>query len=78
MKQGDKPKIDFTISNSNLSDIYQLQLGYHGDKYMCVGVGRGMAEFRRVRLPKSKIDGVRLPERITLSFFGSNATKKKR
>jgi len=61
------------IDANNLSDIYSLTLGYNGDKYMCTTVGNGFAEFRRVRMPKSKIDGVRLPERITLTFLASRA-----
>lgn len=63
------------IDPSNLSDLYSITLGYNVDKYMCTLVGNGTAEFRRVRMPKSKIDGVRLPERISISFFGSRATK---
>ena len=66
----------FHIDKTNLTDIYSVTLGYNGDKYMCTGVGNGFAEFRRVRMAKSKIDGVRLPERISLSFFGSSVTKK--
>ena len=60
------------IDSTNLGSIYQLTIGYNWDKYMCTTVGSdGLAEFRRVRRPKSKIDGVRLPERITISFFGN-------
>jgi len=65
----------FNIDPSNLSDLYSVTLGYYGDKYMCTTVGNGFAEFRRVRTPKSKIDGVRLPERISLTFYGSRANK---
>ena len=57
------------ITPQNLSDIYTLTIGYHSDQYMCTSVGRGCAEFRRVRLGKSKIDNTRLPERITISLF---------
>lgn len=64
------------ITPNNLSDIYTLTIGYHGDKYMCTSVGKDFAEFRRVRRGKSKIDNIRLPERITISLFGSSSSKK--
>jgi len=70
---GKKPVLN--IDPSNLSDLYSVTLGYNGDKYMLTTVGNGFAEFRRVRMPKSKIDGVRLPERISISFFGSRVPK---
>ena len=59
------------IDSTNLRDMYSFTLGHNGDKYMCTAIGDGVAEFRRVRVAKSKIDGVRLPERISIQFFGT-------
>jgi len=59
----------------NLRDIYEIKLGNYKDKYMVTVVNfvptSGInATLRRVRTPKSKIDGVRLPNEISITFFG--------
>lgn len=48
--------------------IYNIQLGNYHDKYLCVFSGTGGYNLRRVRTPKSKIDGIRLPEAISISY----------
>jgi len=60
----------------NLREIYEIRLGNYQDKYMVTEVmliktDKPNATLRRVRRPKSKIDGVRLPETISITFFGS-------
>jgi len=66
-----------------LGSIYTITLGKNADKYMCVGTSpsKESARFKRVRLPKTKIDAVRLPEIITITLFGNTMphqiTKKK-
>lgn len=60
-------------------DIYEIRLGNYQDKYMVthtylVSNGKINAGLRRVRKPKTKIDGVRLPETISITFFASPTT----
>lgn len=51
----------------NTGSVYTISLGRNSDKYLCTGSVGGVVIFRRVRLPKSKIDSLRLPETITIS-----------
>ena len=58
--------------------LYEITLGTHSDKYMVVGHdNKGSAHLRRVRTPKSKIDAVRLPNIISITYLGSMATNPK-
>lgn len=61
----------------NPSEIYIITLGKYSDKYMVTSSWKGHIELRRVRVPQTKIDGVRLPERISIRYFGTPAIKKK-
>lgn len=58
--------------------IYSIQLGKYHDEYLCVFSGNGGYNLRRVRLPKNKIDGVRLPENISISFYAIQLNKPKK
>lgn len=63
----------------NISEIYTITLGKYSDKYLVTGKWYGGdIELRRVRMPQTKIDAVRLPERISIRYFGTPATDKKR
>lgn len=60
----------------NLREIYEIQLGNYKDKYMVTEVmliktDKPNATLRRVCMPKSKIDGVRLPNEISITFYGT-------
>lgn len=64
-------------TNIDIGEIYQITLGSHSDKYLVTGNFNGVKELRRVQLPKTKIDAVRLPERISISYFGQSVATKK-
>lgn len=51
-----------------LSGIYSIKLGKYCDSYVAVYITPFSVSLRRVRLPKTKIDAVRLPEHITITF----------
>ncbi len=55
--------------------VYEICLGSNKDKYLCVSapiIGiDGLTRLRRVRLPKSKIDSLRLPENISIMEFST-------
>lgn len=53
-----------------LSGIYSIRLGDYCDKYVATDITPFGVLLRRVRLPKTKIDRVRLPESITITFEG--------
>ncbi len=60
----------------NIRELYEIRLGNYKDKYMVTHIffmpnGKHSADLRRVQRPKTKIDGVRLPETISITFFGS-------
>lgn len=57
--------------------LYNITLGRYQDKYLVTGDYNGQFELRRVRMPKTKIDGVRLPERISIAYYGSPVGNKK-
>ena len=64
----------------NIREIYEIRLGNYKDKYMVqhtyISQNRNQnVSLRRVSKPKSKIDGVRLPETISITFYGTPATK---
>lgn len=59
----------------NLSEIYIITLGKYSDKYMVTGNVNNTKELRRVRTPKSKIDSIRLPERISIQYLGQLSDK---
>ncbi len=58
--------------------VYKMQLGKYSDSYLCVFSGGGGYNLRRVRTPKNKIDGVRLPENISISFYATQLNKPKK
>lgn len=60
-----------------VGEIYSIALGKYSDKYLVTGDWYGTFELRRVRLPKTKIDAIRLPERIAISYFGQSVAKQK-
>jgi len=62
----------------NVGFIYTITLGEHSDKYVCVLKDPIGYKFKRVRLPLTKIDAVRLPENIYISEFGRPMIKSKR
>lgn len=53
----------------NVGEIYHITLGRYSDKYLVTGNFYGSSELRRVRTPKTKIDAVRLPERISIQVL---------
>ena len=53
-----------------LSGKYSIRLGNYCDKYIATDITPFGVLLRRVRLPKTKIDRVRLPESITITFEG--------
>ncbi len=52
--------------------LYTITLGKYSDKYLVTANWNGAKELRRVRLPKTKIDAIRLPERISITYYGSS------
>jgi len=62
---------------SQLNELYEVTIGQYKDKYMVVSrSATGQTNLRRIRTPKTKIDGVRLPENITISYFGSQVSNE--
>ncbi len=59
-----------------LGSVYTITLGKYSDQYLCISIGM-VYNLKRVRLPKSKIDGIRLPEYITITNFGTSVSKTK-
>lgn len=59
-----------------VGQAYIITLGKYRDKYLVTGNHYGVFELRRVRLPKSKIDAVRLPERLSIQYYSSSAEQK--
>lgn len=58
-------------------EIYTIKLGKYSDKYLVMmntPDEKSIIQLRRVMLPKTKIDAVRLPEIITISYFGTPIT----
>lgn len=62
----------------NTGEVYAITLGRYSDKYLVTGNFNGTRELRRVRLPKTKIDSVRLPERISIQYFGQPIKPQKK
>ena len=61
-----------------IGEIYSIRLGRHMDKYIVTSkIFSTVAELKRVQTPKSKIDGVRLPESMTIIFEGHVIPQKK-
>lgn len=57
-------------------ELYTITLGKYSDKYMVTTATTiGMTQLRRIRTPKTKIDAVRLPEHISIVFFGSQVAQ---
>lgn len=57
--------------------IYQITLGTkHTDRYLCIYNGCGTSQLRRIRMPKSKIDAVRLPEIIHITEYATAVKNK--
>jgi hypothetical protein len=54
-----------------VGSIYKIQLGKYSDSYLCTFSSPVGYDLRRVRMPKNKIDGVRLPEHISISHLGT-------
>lgn len=56
-----------------LRGLYLLTVGAYSNYYTLVGKSpdNKLLHFRRVRTPKSKIDGARLPENIHINYLGS-------
>lgn len=61
----------------NVGEIYLITLGYYSDKYLVTVDAYGTKELRRVRLPKTKIDAIRLPEKISITYLESTINKPK-
>lgn len=63
----------------NLREIYTISLGKYSDQYLVTGVDNlnNARILRRVRTPKTKIDAVRLPEYISIWYFGQQVPPKK-
>lgn len=58
-----------------VGEIYAVTLGYYSDKYLVTADVNGISfELKRVRLPKTKIDSVMLPVRISISLYGKSIT----
>ena len=49
--------------------VYMIRLGKYSDQYLCTGVGVLGYDLRRVRLGKTKIDNVRLPSDIFITYI---------
>lgn len=59
-----------------VGEIYAVTLGYYSDKYLItIDVNGILFELKRVRRAKTKIDSVRLPERISISLYGKSIYK---
>lgn len=59
-------------------ELWNIKLGKYSDKYLVTfDSTTRQYQLRRVRLPKTKIDAVRLPEYIDISFVGTPLTTKK-
>lgn len=54
---------------------YTITLGKYSDKYLCVFDTLNGGTLRRVRLPKTKIDAIRLPEIIHITEFSKPLPK---
>jgi hypothetical protein len=54
-----------------VGEIHTITLGKYGDKYKVVNVFITSVELVRIRMPKSKIDAIRLPARISITYFGT-------
>lgn len=51
----------------NVGQLYEITLGERSDKYVCIRESPSGWQFKRMGMPKTKIDGVRLPESILIS-----------
>lgn len=59
----------------NTGYVYTITLGKYSDKYLCTFNDLGQMIFRRVRMPKNKIDAIRLPENIHITEFAKSLIK---
>jgi hypothetical protein len=53
-----------------LNGVYMFRLGKNYEKYLCTNINSLSATLLKVRESKSKIDSIRLPESIEISFCG--------
>ena len=58
----------------NVGEIYTITSGFYSDKYIITAKSGKTVVFTRVMMPKTKINAVRLPEHIHISYFGTNIT----
>jgi len=49
--------------------VYTISMGKYSDKYICIMTDPLGYVLKRVRLPKTKIDAIRLPETIYINIF---------
>jgi hypothetical protein len=61
-----------------VGEIYTITLGRYTDKYLVTAIGYHARELHRVRTPKTKIDSLRLPETISIAYFGQSVVKTKK
>jgi len=57
--------------------LYEITLGRYHDRYLCDKHDPVGYRMRRVRTAKSKIDAIRLPETIYISYFATPLNPEK-
>lgn len=56
-----------------LGETYMIELGDYEGKYIVTAVvTTGIARLQRMALPKSKVDGKRLPPNIKITYCGQS------
>lgn len=58
--------------------IYIISNGKQSCKYLCIFSGLGGWNLKRLVLPKTKADGSRFPETITINIGASTVPEKKK